>query len=301
MLRVRPKELVVAHLRKNNLLAWLHALPIILIVLSLFYYWFAIANRYIVFLYYHDMGTRFPDTSPFSDVTRSRYWMTGLVTGGVVMVCYMAGNWLLGRFVMNFRPPAWWLVWAWSAIPLLMGIPLITMTTNQPVLPPLDAARTTLAALVGVGLGLMPGRLAAKRPGDLVWLTLDGVATMFLLLFTARLGDVTLWWTTGSTGYIWIVGIGIIVGVAGLLFVTALRVWRHTTMPGAGAMFIAGLSVTYLLLPLVHYVYVGITDSYYYISTASNFFARSVPLQIVTWFVVAAIVLGITRIRERLL
>lgn len=287
-------------LRKNSLPAWLHALPIILLVLALLYYWFAIADRYVIFLYNHDMAPHFPDTSPFSDITRSRYWMTGLVAGGVVMVFFTASNWLGGRFVRKFRLPAWWLVWVWCTVPLLIGIPLITMTANQPVLPPLDAAQTTLAALIGVGLGLISGRLAAERPGELVWLALDGVAMMFLLLFIARLEDVTHWWTTGSTGHIWIVGIGIIIGMMGLFIMTTLRLWRRTTMPGAGAVFSTGLSVTYLLLPLVHHLYVGTADGYYYISTASNFFARSVPFQIMTWFVVAAITIGITRLRKKL-
>jgi LPXTG-motif cell wall-anchored protein len=55
-----------------------HALPLSLIVLGLLAYWFVIADRYCAFLYYHDMGPVAPDTSPFSPVTSSRYWMAGL-------------------------------------------------------------------------------------------------------------------------------------------------------------------------------------------------------------------------------
>ena len=288
------------HLRKSNLSVWPYALPITLVVLALIYYWFTIADRYSIFLYYHDMGSRFPDTSPFSDVTRSRYWMTGLVAGGAVMVLYTCGNWLMGCFVQHFHPPAWWQVWLWCAVPMLIGIPIITMTANHPVLPPLDAAQTTLATLIGVGLALMPGRLAAERPEDLVWLALDGVALMFPLLFMANLEDVARWWSSGSLWLVWFTGLGITIGAIGLFIMTALRIWWRTPMPRGGALFAAGLSIAYLLLPLVHHLYVGIVEGYFYITTASNFFADSVPLQVVTWLIVAAIALGITQLRQKL-
>jgi len=75
--------------------ALFHAVPIVASVAGLLYYWFAIADRHMVFLYYHDMGAVVPDTSPFSPVTSSRYWMTGLVASGAVMVVHPAINWLL--------------------------------------------------------------------------------------------------------------------------------------------------------------------------------------------------------------
>lgn len=84
-------------------LALLYALPVTALVLSLFYTWFAIADRYFVFLYYHDMGPRYPDTSPFSAITSSRYWMTGLVASGIVMVFYVLVNGLLGRLYLFSR------------------------------------------------------------------------------------------------------------------------------------------------------------------------------------------------------
>ena len=97
-----------------------HALPVVALMLALFTYWFAIADRYFVFLYYHDMGPLVPDTSPFSRVTSSRYWMTGLVASGAVLLLYTAVVWLLARLLPRYRPPGgacgrsalwfWWLV-----------------------------------------------------------------------------------------------------------------------------------------------------------------------------------------------
>ncbi len=80
----------------SNLTGWtawrsalLHTLPVAALVLYLFYYWFAIADRYVIFLYWHYMGPHYPDTSPFSVVTSSHYWMAGLVASGTVMAFYM--------------------------------------------------------------------------------------------------------------------------------------------------------------------------------------------------------------------
>ena len=85
--------------------ALLHAAPICLFVLGLFYYWFAIADRYAVFLYDHLGAT------PFDAITSSRYWMAGLVASGAVMVAYTGGCWLLGRIAArrrcDYRPPLW--------------------------------------------------------------------------------------------------------------------------------------------------------------------------------------------------
>jgi len=49
---------------------WLRALsfaaPITGLVLGLMVKWFALNNRYVTFLYHHDMGPRVPDTRPAS-------------------------------------------------------------------------------------------------------------------------------------------------------------------------------------------------------------------------------------------
>lgn len=119
----------------------LHALAVVAVMLALFSYWFALADRYTIFLYRHDMGPWVPDTSPFSRVTSSRYWMAGLVASGAVLVLYGAANWLLGRLRADYRPPVCRRVWALCAGPLLVGLPLITLTLNRPTLRPANAAQ----------------------------------------------------------------------------------------------------------------------------------------------------------------
>lgn len=111
-----------------------YAIPIAGFIVGLFYYWFALANRCVIFLYGHMRAT------PFDRRTISRYWMAGLVASGMVMVLYTFWNWLLGRIAswheaFDYQPPAWWRVWLVSALPVAVGIFVITTTVNQPTLP----------------------------------------------------------------------------------------------------------------------------------------------------------------------
>jgi len=71
--------------------AAVHGVAVAAVVLGLFYRWFAVADRYVIFLYEHLGAT------PFDRVTRGRYWMAGLVAAGMVMVGYGLVNWAVGR------------------------------------------------------------------------------------------------------------------------------------------------------------------------------------------------------------
>lgn len=278
--------------------AILHALPAAALILAAFVVWFAIADRYIVFLYNHDMGPLYPDTSPFSTVTSSRCWMAGLVASGAVMVMYTTASWLLGRLFASYHPPAWWRVWAVCAAILVIGVPAITLTVNEPTIPVKNAAQVTLVTLIGVGLALRPGEFAAGRPSELAWLAADGLGMMLVMLDLIHVEELR-WWL--DRGRIWWVGImvaSLAVGVMWLLAMTGLRLWlRRRIIPSAGAVFVAGVCLAYLLMPLLHYV-TG-TDGYYYITNSDNFLARSTVVQLVTWLVSAGLALGVTRLRER--
>jgi hypothetical protein len=135
-------------------LALLHAAPISLFVIGLFYYWFALANRYIIFLYTHLGAT------PFDERTSSRYWMSGLVAAGAVMVLNTTMHWFWGRVAhlrrWTYAPPAWWRVWLCSALALTPSLLVITMTVNQPTLPFSNAAACVLAVTGFIGRALPP-------------------------------------------------------------------------------------------------------------------------------------------------
>jgi hypothetical protein len=276
----------------------LYALPIVVLILAWFYYWFAIADRYFIFLYNHDMGPLVPDTTPFSRVTASRYWMSGLVASGGVLVLYAAINWTLGRLLARYRPPAWWRVWAVCAAVLGLCIPAITMSVNEPTLPLRHAIQVTVATWVGTGLALVPGERAARRPGDLLWLTADGFGLMMFLLNLVHVEKLSHWLARGATLWVWMMAGSLAVGATWLLFLTALRWFLRQHSPGAGALFTAGVCVAYLLMPLVHH---GLgTDGYFYITDSDNFFAQRWTIQLATWLATGSLALGLTWIRTRI-
>jgi hypothetical protein len=276
-------------------------------VLGPFYYWFAIADRYIVFLYNHDMGPRVPDTSPFSVVTSSRYWMTGLVASGGILVLHTTITWVLGRIVPGYRTPSRWRVSALCAVPLAIGIPLITLTANQPTLRAVDTVRTTVATLAGLGLALWPGKWAAERPTELLLLSFDGLAIMLWLSSTLAFEHLSYWLATGGVQWIRMSLVVASVGLALLAFMTvAWVVWSlarpvvrpHHCIPGWPAIVGVGVIVHGLLMPLCHHLF--FTDGYYYISDSANFFARNGLRQALAYLTAVGLAFAVTRLRLRL-
>ncbi len=273
-----------------------HAIPVTALVAGLYTYWFAVADRYIVFLYYHDMGPRVPDTTPFSAVTSSRYWMAGLVAGGMVMMTYAAINWAVGRLAASYVPPAWARVWASSAIPLVIVLPAITMTVNSPTLPPLYAAQTTAAALAALAIALATGRMAARQPRELAWLGLDGLALAVVLL------PGVFYYPLLAAGMepeaaIRLTPVAAVVSTAfSLAVISLLRRWRRRPATSFGALIASGVAVAYLFLPLVHHI-LG-TNGYYYITDSANFFAQGSHPALM-WLAAAVLAWGAAWLRAR--
>jgi hypothetical protein len=244
------------------------------------------------------MGPLVPDTSPFSTVTSSRYWMAGLVAGGVILVFYVMGNWLVGRLITSYRAPAWWLVWILCAPPMLVGLPLITMTLNQPTLPLANALQVTLAALIALALALIPGEMAAQKPGELLWLALDGCGLMLILLALIGIEHLPRWLASGGTGWILYMIVVLLIALLWLLLLTGVLYLLRIPVPSAAKFLLAGFCTAYLLMPLVHHV-VG-TDGYFYITDSANFFADSLIVQGIVWLAVGMLAWALTHLRQTL-
>lgn len=286
-------EAILSGFRKEWAPALWHALPVAAVVLGLMAYWYAVANRVIVFLYDHDMGPLFPDTGPFGAVTRGRYWMAGLVVGGFVLVGYTATLFVIGRLARTYRPPAWRRVWLLCALPLAVGIPAITMTQNAPVLPPVDALAVTAATVAAVGLALTPGAPAARAPSRLAGLAVEGAgvaavadSVAFAPRSTAFLAHNILAGTLPIAG-------ALIAGLLLLLAVALVRRRRRVLPPPLWMSLVAGLCWAYLLGPLAHYL-VG-TDGWFYITTADNFFPGAWLPLLAGWLLAAALLFALRR------
>jgi len=256
--------------------ASLHAIPIFTFVSGLFYYWFAVADRYTIFLYNHLEAT------PFDERTSSRYWMSGFVASGAVIVTYTLANWYLGRiaalFYRRYTPPAWWAVWLICAVPLTASILFITMLLNRPTLPLPLAVMCVVTTLAGLALALSPAPLAAQQPLRLGWLTFTGIGLVPSLLLLRAISPFqgldnqisSVLFAIGST----LAGVGWLVTLSWL----QKRQYRHPLK--ATELFITSLCLSYLVMPLMHYV-VLVPPKFRYISAAANFFTFNPAIQLV--------------------
>lgn len=276
------------------------AVVICLFVLGAFTYWFAVADRSVVFLY-GATGDGLAEARPFDRVTSSRYWMAGFLTAGTVTVAYTGVHWLLGRLAgrwgLRSRPPSGTLVWAWCALPLGAGIPLITMTTNTPTLPPVSAAACTATTLAGLALGLRAAAWAAERPLDLAWLLADGAALLptLLLLRVLELPGRGVGVPGGSALRLAVGAVG--VTVVWLLLMTGLRAWRGTPVPAAGHLLGAALGECYLGFPVLHFLLSERRN--HYVTASENLFAHSLRLQLLTFLTAMTLAAGVTGLRRK--
>jgi len=271
------------------------------VMLGMVYYWFAVADRYAVFLYGHvDRPGDLP-AAPFGPITRSRYWMSGFVAAGVIMVLYaaivgLAAHWMARRG-RPFTPPKAAKVWVCAAPILVVGVPAITMTQNRPTLPAHLAAAVTGTAVLGLVLALWPAGWAARRPTDLAWLALDGLGLVPPLL---------LWRAIElpargilSAPITWAVVVGSIAGGAVWLgLMTAARARSRRATPAASEVFGAGVTWVVLGVPLAHHL-LFTPPAYRYITSAPNVFGFTWQTWISALLVAAALAAGATWCRRR--
>jgi hypothetical protein len=269
-----------------------YSLPACLIILSLFYYWFAIADRNEVFLYYHIMAPRLPDTSPFSFVTASRYWMSGLVACGFVLLIYFPANFILFRAKNNHALPALKNVLLFCFPVLTVGTFIITMTMNQPVLPFLQALKVLLATLFGFAVVLKTVELAGKKLLKLILLGADGFALASIMILTSTLASNYQFLSSAQLAFSLIVCVLCFVIFA---ITSIFYVWKKfkTSSP---KILLAAITIAYPFGTVFHYLF-G-TDGHFYITNSDNFFTKNIFLQIFVWIVGYLITLFLNRLRN---
>lgn len=275
--------------------ALVHAVVVSSLVLALFYYWFGVADRYAVFLYEH-LGA-----GPFDPRTLSRYWMSGLVASGVVLVVYTYTNWLWGRIQgvrgRRYVPPEGWKVWLLSLPLVVPGVIWTTTHLNWPVLPlPLAVACAAVAA-GGLFLALMPARMAAAQPGQFFWLTGAGAGLMPALLLLRVLeqlpqgGQAVLYAPVAAmttlVGAIWTLAL------AGVYARWRGAAWRATHL------LVSGFCLSYLLLPLIHHL-LFTPPAFRYITVADNFFASTLPGQALGFGAAVGLAWGAVAVQYRI-
>lgn len=266
-----------------------------LFIIGMFYYWFVLADRYVIFLYNH-LGA-----SPFDERTISRYWMSGLVVSGAIFVFYTIVNWFVARlagiYYRDYNPPSWWQVWFFCVVPVSAGILYITMTFNNPTMPFSIAIICTITTLLGLALALFTSSLAVQKPPEFGWFIIIavGLVPIFLLLRTIELPFIGL--ATTSVAYSVAVGgtlMGIIWSTTMVWLQTRLYPIKHNGI--AIKLYVIGLCLSYLLLPLFHYMFLT-PPKVHYISTSANFFALNKNIQLLSLLFALLMVLWLERLQ----
>lgn len=272
-----------------------HAVMVSSLVLALFYYWFGVADRYAIFLYDH-LGA-----GPFDPRTVSRYWMSGLVASGAALVVYTYGNWLWGRIQgirgRRYGPPDGWRVWLLSLPLIVPGVLWITTHLNWPVLPlPLAAACAAVAA-GGLFLALLPAQMATAHPGQFLWLTGAGVGlvpALLLLRVVERLprgGNAVL--------HARVAVLATLLGALWTLALAGVYARRRGAAWRLPHLLLSGLCLSYLLLPLAHYL-LFTPPGFHYISVADNFFASTLPGQTLGFAAAVGLAWGVVALQRRI-
>jgi len=261
------------------------------VVLGLFSYWFAIANRYVVFLYEH-LGA-----GPFQEPNYSRHWMAGLVASGALLWVYALVGWCYRSFIAAFHKtdhlPSWQYVWLLSAPPVAIGIWAMTTRCHFPTLPWPLSARCIIAAWAGMALALWLADLMVQQTLEALWVLLHGAGVVPILLLLRAVELPSYGLVSPASAYL--LGIaGLVAGILWMAGMARLRlVWRRPPL-NPFSVFCAGLGLSYVVLPFVHYLFLT-PPGIRYISTAGNFFAVSAVVQLLCWGIGALAVFAVTK------
>jgi len=135
--------------------------------------------------------------------------------------------------------------------------------------------------MTGLSFALAQGETIAQHPAEFGWLTLYGLglSPTVLLLRAVELPARGL--VAPPPAYI-IAGASVVGSWLYLLLLTHVRAWRTTRINTVAQLMTAVICISYLFLPLLHYL-AFVPPDYRYISTSSNFFAFSWLVQVVSW------------------
>ncbi|MDF1514708.1 MAG: hypothetical protein P1S60_12945 [Anaerolineae bacterium] len=271
-----------------------------ILTISLFYYWFRIANRSIVFLYEHDMGPLYPDTGPFSYVTRSRYWMAGMVVGGCAWGGYAVYNLFARLLNKSYIPCPWHKVLLIPTLCSLIGIPLITMLPSPaPSLPLVLAFQVSVVTVAALFLAISAATIAGENPGEFILLCIDGTGVALLLIGAAGLEHIQEWQARDARHLLFYLGFILIAGFSSLALMTFIRKHVRHLPTEQMSLFITGLCIAYPGMSAIHHFL--FSGGYFYITDGDNFFARNIPLQASIWIVTWLLCIGISQIRYKLM
>lgn len=276
---------------KNWLVSFFYSIPIIVLVLGLFYYWFGIADRDVIFLYNYHEASLYPDTKPFGHITASRYWMSGLVACGAVFFLYSIIQLILARFHPNYRAPSINRIWVICAGAFFIGLLIITMTVNNPTLPLDHAILVVFTTNLGLGLALISSRFVVEHTNKLIWLAVDGFG--LILIMQSLLLTIDLFSEPDCPGFfcgldiLFLLPFYIIIFVFGVMLlagVTFFLIRFKVDTYSMKSILISYCCFGFLIFPFLGYLLSG--GGGLSIPDSEGIIVHNVPLQVFLWLVI---------------
>jgi len=260
------------------------------VVLFLYSLWFLVLDRRFVFLYGHLHST------PFDFRTASRYWMTGLVANGVVLIAYTIVNLVIKKVRRDYQLPDWKVIWKYVCLILILPLFIILTFVGKPPTPALLSFWILVVLFAGLRLVLYASNFIVSNFRRSVWAFFDGLALLPILQLLPLSVDYGL--RKSSPPVIVIVPlVTILIDLLWFWIMTLL--YKRFKQPFTFSLniFLSGLVSSYLLLPLLHYIN-SRPGHIRYISDSANFFANEIWLQVTTFLVVVAVLWLVGRWRK---
>jgi hypothetical protein len=213
--------------------------------------------------------------------------MTGLVLSSFITLLYTVFNFSAMRvapvFNKKYFPPSWKHVWLVCQPAIIIGIPLIVMNFNAPVMPAGIAVKCIIAMAAGLGVGLYISGIFLPNPKYFFILCLDGITLvlpliMMLVLELPSKGILNMSYSTAVTAALGSAALSFTV----LIIITYFYKWKKIIPGKAHEIFLTGLFFSYLVLSLIHFLF-ATPYGRPYITTSDNFFPDNNYLKILTW------------------
>jgi len=277
-------------MKKHNFPYLIHSVLISGVVLVLYSLWFLILDRRFAFLYGHLHST------PFDFRTASRYWMTGLVTSGVVLIVYTVVNLVTKKISRHYQLPDWKVIWKYGCLILVLPLFVILTFVGKPPIPALLSFWILTVLFAGLKLALYASNFIVANFRQSVFAFFDGLALVPILLFIPLGIEFGL---RRSLPIVLVITLVVIVGMAlfGFWILTLLYKRFKQPYPSSINIFLSGLTTAYLLLPLYHYL--TSRPNHIYISDSGNFFASSIWLQVTAFLTAVGIIWLINKWRGK--
>lgn len=236
--------------------------------------------------------------TPFDLFTTSRHWMTGLVVSGIVLIAYTIVNLFIKRSRRGHQLQDWQIIWKYSC--LILALPLLGILTfmGKPSMPVLLSLWIIIILFTGLRLALYTSNFIVTNFRQSIWLFFDGLALAPIL--TVLSPSIAYGLRRSSLQGIFIIILPLVVIGLGLFWfwiMTILLKRFRQPYPSLVNTFLSGLTMSYLLLPLLHYV--GSRPGYVrYITNSENFIPNNFWLQILAFLVATGMIWLVGRWRK---